>query len=556
MAVCLLGLLPGVTRAVVPVLPPEAGAVLPTLLDDVGWDRPLEGGVRFDSIRIDKDSVTIELRRDEDDAPVVGRLLLSPGAGALGLQDPAPGESASFAIHLEPLAPEEPAVTRWLEAARQSVIAHDPGGLYLGVQPPPSPEQASSVAGERTDSGRAGVAIAALLGAPKAMRTSLRAQLRFPIAVLALLALLVAVARAHKGPFTFGRRFSPTHLLPVLIQVSVYTYWSLYWRGVGEHAHVLLLQLVFAFLFDVLWSLLTRHRWVASFAPLPVVLSANLFVWFTAGDQWLGFLVVAAGLAGKTLFQRDGRHVFNPSAFGLFVVGALYLVAPDWFGYEDIAFQLALPPSMIEVIVLAVLVAQLRVPIVLVSIAAAIPLAWGEHLTGWQLLSPYYPPVLIIILALATDPATIPRTGGGRILFGLFVGAGIHLTGIALTLYVGMDYWAKVLPIPIANALVPWFDRMGARLPERIDAVLTPHRNRLHIVAWVLLVVYGLWIVEVKQGVFAPEAHLGYGTRHVVVGPDGPTCALNPAFCEPFAWGEELRLWTSEAGEQGRIASP
>ena len=541
----------------VPVLPPEAGEVLPTLLDDVGWDRPLEGGVRFDSIRIDKDSVTIELHRDgEEEGPALGRLHLTPGAGALGLQPPAPGESASFAFTVQPLAPEEPAVERWLDAARDSVIAHDPGGLYVGVQPSQSPEHVVAAAGKRTDSGRAGQAIAGVLGAPEALRASMRAQLRFPVAVLVLLGLLVGVARIRKGPFTFGRRFSPTHLLPVLIQVSVYTYWSLYWRGVGEHAPVLLLQLAFAFLFDVLWSLLTRHRWVASFAPLPVVLSANLFVWFTAGDQWLGFLVVAAGLAGKTLFQRDGRHVFNPSAFGLFVVGALYLVAPDWFGYEDIAFQLALPPSMIEVIVLAVLVAQLRVPIVLVSIAAAIPLAWGEHLTGWQLLSPYYPPVLIIILALATDPATIPRTGGGRILFGLFVGAGIHLTGIALTLYVGMDYWAKVLPIPIANALVPWFDRMGARLPERIDAVLTPHRNRLHIAAWVLLVAYGLWVVEVKEGVFAPEAHLGYGTRHVVVGPDGPTCALNPAFCEPFAWGEEVRLWTSEAGEQGHIASP
>ncbi len=514
-------------------LPPEAAGPIRELIRDVGFDVPLPGGYRFDTIDIAMDTVTYSLRRtaDGEEGEPVGRLVLTPRTEGA----PPPPRSASFDLWTEP-ASTDPAVASHLEAAARSVLAHDVGGLYVGVSP---------AGGRPTGTGRAGRAIARALDGGAERAPALSTQIRGPALLLALLAVACALLRwRRRRPFGFDRRFAPTHLLPVFIQASVYAYWSLYWEGVEQHAPSLAAQLAYAFLFDPLWSLATRNRWTATFAPLPVVLSANLFVWFLGADQWLAYLVITVALASKSLVRADGRHVFNPSAIGLAAAGSLCLCAPEWFGYEDIAQQLALPPSMTEVVLCAVLVAQLRVPIVLVSIGAALTLGGLQSFTGWQLLSPYYPPVLIIILALATDPATIPRTGSGRLLYGLFVGASIHLCGIALTIATGMDYWAKVMPIPIANALVPWFDRWGAALPTGVEDALSPSRNRWHMLGWAAVVAYGLYVADVKPGFFEPSAHAAYHTRHVRSDPGGGfSCANNPAFCRPFHWADELQLW-------------
>jgi|GEM_PF-1118916 len=540
-------------------LPPDSALGVIALIADIGYATELDGGYQFDLIRIDGDAITYSLRRiaDGEDGAAVARLVLTPSPEAFTPftrapppTDP-PTRSASFLFVVHDLS-GDPVVAAHLLAAQRSIARHDAGDLYIvvGQRTPEAAADGSTDSSSRrralrTESGAAGVAwVTALLGTEQ-HAASLRVQLLFPALVLLLAALATGLARwRRRRPFAFSRRLVATHLLPVAIQVAVYTYWSLYWAGVREHLPVLLAQLLFAFAFDALWSLAVHHRWRASFAPLPVVLSANLFVWFGGADQWLGFVVVMVGLASKSLV-RDGRHVFNPSAFGLAFVGVLYLLMPQWFGYDDIAQQLALPPSMIEVIVLAVLIAQLRVPIVLVSISAALMLGGLQPITGWQLLSPYYPAVLIIILALATDPSTIPRTGGGRVLYGLFLGAGIHFAGILLTMAVGMDYWAKVLPIPIVNALVPQFDRWARALPKAVNDHLTAHRNPAHMAAWAAVVLWGLYVVDVKPGVFSPEVHRNYATGYVTEASEDreQLCAAHRPFCEPFRFDLELKLW-------------
>jgi len=524
-----VGLLPGSAEARA-VLRADKARAIQELIADVGWATPLDGGYHIDQITIDVDTVTYGLRRiaDGDDGPVLGTLVLNPA-------DDGGGDSASFSLAVT-VAADDPIVAAHLAAARASVIARDEGDLYTYA----STDNAAS-----TGSGEAGAAIATTLGGDLRDVNTKREQLRFPLAILVVLGVLVGVRR-RRGAFTFGRRFKQTHLLPVAIQISIYTYWGLYWEGVRGHLPDLLLQLAFGFSFDMLWSLWRRGRWEASFAPLPVVLSANLFVWFDGADQWLGYLVVAMALASKSLRRADGTHIFNPSAAGLFVGGALCLTLPQWFGYQDIAPALAVPPNMIEVIVLAVLIAQVRVPIALVTVGAALMLNTMESVTGQVLLSPYYPPVLIIITALATDPATIPKTGAGRLLYGLVLGVAIHLAGIWFTWWVGMDFWAKVMPIPLVNAAVPWFDRVGRRAPEVAERWLSPPKNALHIAAWALVVAWGLWVIEVKWGVFDPQTHAELGTRHLVVDDGEVSREANPLFTEPFSVRREWEAWRGE----------
>jgi Na+-translocating ferredoxin:NAD+ oxidoreductase RnfD subunit len=374
---------------------------------------------------------------------------------------------------------------------------------------------------------------------------------------LALAALLAAVVmRKLRGQgITTAVRLKANHVLPSGIQILIFAYWALYWQPLADHIWALGVQLLFAFTLDLAIGVAREGTWRVGLAPVPVVLSTNLFVWFTGSGFWLFFLLATIALVSKAALRREGTHIFNPSALGLSVVGLLCipLPAPD-FCY-DIAHELNVAPSMTELLIGVALIAQLRVPIVLVSLGAAAALwasveapiflarylsvegldAFASYVPTW-----YWAPVLLVLALLATDPRTIPKTAPGRLVFGFLVGAGIVLMSAALTAAGQNDFMAKVLPIPIANYLAPWCDRVGARLDDRLKPALEPVYNRAHVALWVVLSALALLGPGNKADLYETKLH-GMGlTRHI----EGNACADNPAFCDAFSLGDELSLWT------------
>ena len=327
----------------------------------------------------------------------------------------------------------------------------------------------------------------------------------------------------------------------------MYAYWAAYWPVVVEYAPLIGLQLVFAYAFDALISLTRRREWIVSFGPIPVVLSANLFVWFPMGETWLALVVVALALGSKALLTRGGRHIVNPSAFGVAVVGAACMAFPDVLPYWDIAHYLNLPPHMMEVVLLLALIPQARVPIVLVSLAAFMmmnTLVWDHPPLRPD---PAWAPVLLALVLLATDPSTIPKRGAGRVLFGLLLGGLIVLISTILELNGISDFYGKVLPIPLLNACAPWLDRQGARLPARLQAALEPRWNLAHMAVWLAFFAFHIQVGQIKASTFEARMHLENQTRFVVQRPSGPPrCDDNPMFCEPFSLRAELEAWLGQ----------
>ena len=99
----------------------------------------------------------------------------------------------------------------------------------------------------------------------------------------------------------------PQHYVQSLCQLAVYVYWGWYWPPVYDFAPLLLGQLLFAYVFDMLLSWSRREEYVLGFGPFPIVFSTNLFLWFK--DEWFGlqFALIALGFVGKA-FVRWERY--------------------------------------------------------------------------------------------------------------------------------------------------------------------------------------------------------------------------------------------------------
>ncbi len=410
-------------------------------------------------------------------------------------------------------------------------------------------------------------------------------------AIQAVLVLLVSVALVllvtrgllRSSDFVQGH-LKATHLLPGLLQVVLLSYLALYWRDLGPMLPWIGAELVWAYLLDLGLALWRFRSWRLSFAPLPVTLSTNLFIQFPEDLLFMQFGAITVAILSKHLIrwrtEHGERHVFNPSSLGLGVIGALTLLVPAVDG-GDIANEFNLPPNMAELILIIAVAAQLRVPVVLISLsafaglAATNPLFWPiwESL-GRSTPAPEWAPVLLVLALLLTDPVTTPRRPLAQVLFGLLCGLAIGATSLALTLGGFNDFYSKVIPVPVVTLLVPTLDRLAgaieARLPDHLPTALTqaipaslaglvptprsllrvlePRFNRAHVLLWIGLV--ATMIALHKPDRFDGPLQHHNRTRFLSsqADPQQHTCETDPLFCEAFSFPSELSYWTQSLG--------
>jgi hypothetical protein len=532
-------------RALRMAIPPGRESVARRLVADPGFMKTVDGAYAISSIDLTGREVRYAIRRASElpDGAPVATITLLPALFA----EPSDARSPSFAIRPRALI-ADPHVEALLARAVASIAAQDQGDFYI----------------ERRDLTADDLKLlpARLPDASAATLASLQGHFAIwpippwvrPLEHLALAAIaLAAWALALFARLRWRRRrpgldsvVKLTHLLPVAIQILLFAYWALYFRDVLDMLPLILLQLVFAYLFDILLGLTLRDRWTASFGPIPVVLSANLFVWFPPAASWLGLLVIATGLASKALIRRGDRHIFNPSAFGVAVVGLACIVFPAHAPYVDIAHQLNMPPNMLELIFLLALIPQARLPIVLVSLGALPVIEYGSEIAPFIRPAGFWAPVFLAVVLLATDPATIPKTGLGRLLFGATLGLLMLVISTWLQGQGISDFYGKVLPIPLVNAMNPWFDRAAAALSPQISGLFAPRHNRVHVALWAVFVLAHLYMDDVKPSAFEARRHAEERTPLVMHQPaQPPNCEENPVFCEPFSFVGEARAWAA-----------
>lgn len=284
--------------------------------------------------------------------------------------------------------------------------------------------------------------------------------------------ILFLIARQRQETREFSIVLRPQHYVQAMVQSSVYTYWGYYWQPVYDHAWLIIAQLLFAYVFDILLSWSRRRDYVLGFGPFPIIFSINLFLWFRDDWFYMQFLMIALGFMGKEYvrWQRDGRsvHIFNPSAFalGLFSLALLLTNTTSLTWGQEIASTLTLAPNIYTFLFLAGLVVMYFFSITLVAGLAAITLFGLSALYSASTGVPYFldseipAAVFLGLHLLISDPSTSPRTPLGKSIFGILYGIGVFGLYKLLGVLGVPTFYDKLLCVPLLNLSVIAIDRL------------------------------------------------------------------------------------------------
>ncbi len=293
-----------------------------------------------------------------------------------------------------------------------------------------------------------------------------------------------ASARSAGRTLVFEVLLNKVHIVQLVMQASIFTYWGFYWKEVGGHIPLILAQIAFVYALDMLVCWSRRDKWVLGFGPVPIVLSANLFLWFKDDWFWLQFLLISTGVIFKEYvrWNRDGRsvHIFNPSAIALFLF-SLALIFTNSTGISwgaEIAGTTPRPPEIFLELFILGLVVQGLFSVTMVTLSCATVFLvfglWFSHATGQYYFvdSNINGAVFLGMLLLVTDPATSPRRLTGKAIFGALYGVGVLVLYWILQANHQPQFYDKLLCVPLLNLMVRGLDRFS----EKFAAAFHPLR--------------------------------------------------------------------------------
>jgi len=313
--------------------------------------------------------------------------------------------------------------------------------------------------------------------------------------------ILLLHARLSTRVHRIERSIRKPHFVQAGLQLCIYLYWGLYWVETRNYALFIVVQIVFAYLFEMLLSLSRRGVWPVGFGQLPIVFSINLFLWFKEEYFYLQLLLIAFTYLAKEFltWNQDGKkqHIFNPSAFSLAIVSFVLLYTGSYDKFTtgvDLPESFELPPNFFEVIFLLGLVVQF--------LFATTPITFGSVLSNFSLFyiakfilggptgpSPIDLTVFLAMTLLITDPSTSPKTAKGKFLFGATYGFAIFWGSIGLRYFHQPEFFNKILFIPVLNLMVPLFDRVTGDVHHASCISPSNWRKWLTNTSWTLLYV-------------------------------------------------------------------
>ncbi len=329
--------------------------------------------------------------------------------------------------------------------------------------------------------------------------------LSYGLAVGALAALFVYLRMAVSSS---GReltyQFVPVrvHYVQMTLQACIYTYWGLYWDEVYTHIPLIVSQVAFYYALDMMVSWSRRDNWIFGFAPIPIVFSTNLFLWFHDDWFWLQFVLIAAIVLFKEFvrWQRNGRsvHIFNPSSIALFVF-SLALIFTSSTGMTwgaEMAGTLQRPPNIYFLLFGLGVVVQALFSVTLVTLASAAVVfvfgTWFTHTTGeyYFIDSNVHAAVFLGMHLLVTDPVTSPRRMTGKVIFGGLYGAAVLAAYAILQHYQAPQFYDKLLCVPFLNLMVRALDRWSEAFSAKFHPLQLLQRfgpmklNYAHMAMW------------------------------------------------------------------------
>jgi Na+-translocating ferredoxin:NAD+ oxidoreductase RnfD subunit len=216
--------------------------------------------------------------------------------------------------------------------------------------------------------------------------------------------------------------------LPVALLQALYLWLGVTVLGFNRSPGQLAAVIGSAVLLDLVLHRLIRGSWLFPFSALITGLSLSLLVNYAHG-LWLPLVPVFLAIGSKYVFTVDGRHVYNPSLFG--IVASL-LLANDMISVSPAYQWNGIPALGIFIATAAILLFGLRIrrAVLVVAFLGFFLLALG--LRAW-IMRHHIPPETLILGTLSapafylftffmiTDPATSPDSRRGQVLMALVI---------------------------------------------------------------------------------------------------------------------------------------
>ena len=204
--------------------------------------------------------------------------------------------------------------------------------------------------------------------------------------------------------------------------------------------------------------ILTNAWGLPRFDPRSALISGlSLCLLLRTGSPWLAAAAAAAAIASKFLIRRNGKHVFNPTNFGLVLMMSLTpraWVSPGQWGHSALfAFLMACLGG-------AVVYKAWRSDVTVAFLAAhAAVLAGRALLLGDPLSIPLHQlqsgALLLFSFFMISDPKTTPDSRTGRMLFAALVAGGAWYVQFRLFRPSGI-LWS----LAACSLVVPLLDRL------------------------------------------------------------------------------------------------
>lgn len=332
--------------------------------------------------------------------------------------------------------------------------------------------------------------------------------------VLVAVASFATYKQAHLANFEITFRKALPILIQGTVQLSIFYYVSV-WGLINNLRPIavpsiflwrmpfVFYQILFAFVFDYLFTIARGKSYRPQFYVIPLVLSINLFMWFLHDFTILHLVVIIIGIMIKTYVVRrepDGRttHVFNPS-FIILALASLTIIA---LGLPNATPNLRTgelagaydETPYFNIFVLCVGCLTLWIPnSYLIALGAYATVMLINYLSlffyGEQIFDGLVRGSIFIAIMLGiTDPQTSPKTYGGKFLFGAAYGLCLILCYFLLPILWVDTYFSKILPIPVLNLFVRQFDAGFTKLTSETYGYLTYYRTRLVAIAVFVLI--------------------------------------------------------------------
>ncbi len=219
----------------------------------------------------------------------------------------------------------------------------------------------------------------------------------------------------------------------------------------------LLVVIVSACVLDVLLHRWIRGAWLFPFSAFITGLSLSLLVNYAHG-YWLPLIPVVLAITSKYLFTVKGRHVYNPSLFG--IVASLWL-ANDMISISPAYQWNGIPALGIFIATAALMLFVLRIKRALLIASFLFFFTLALLLRAW-IMRHHIPPETLILGTLSapafylftffmiTDPATSPSSRRGQILMALvivLIDFFLHIRETLSTLFYAAFVWYSMYGI-------------------------------------------------------------------------------------------------------------